>query len=170
MTVDDRVLCRTERSKTHRPEIASGAKAIRQMLKESIFAVALFSLSPAGHAEITSAIFCFSSGNGKPINLEMRTYYDASSKFSYGFVRYQNSKQPIPLVLANSAEETLNMDAPDEETTTWIAIYHGKATGEYEMITDGTEVSSVVYTNKKKNQKTGFLLNAGAISQSGCKW
>lgn len=52
------------------------------MLKKSIFAVALFFLPPVAHAEITSEIFCFSSRNGKPINFEMRTYYDASSKFS----------------------------------------------------------------------------------------
>jgi hypothetical protein len=137
---------------------------------KSIFAVALFALPLVAHAEITSETFCFSSGNGKPINFEMRTYYDSTSKFSSGFVRYQNSKQPIPLVLANSAEETLNKDAPDQETTTWIEIYNGQATGEYEMITQGTEVSSMVYTNKKKNQKTGFMLNAGAIGQGSCKW
>ncbi|MEK6294345.1 MAG: hypothetical protein V4793_23755 [Paraburkholderia tropica] len=137
---------------------------------KSIFAVALFALPLVAHAEITSETFCFSSGNGKPINFEMRTYFDSASKFSSGFVRYQNSKQPIPLVLANSAEETLNKDAPDQETTTWIEIYNGQATGEYEMITQGTEVSSMVYTNKKKNQKTGFVLNAGAIGQGSCKW
>ncbi|TGP44897.1 hypothetical protein EN871_09970 [bacterium M00.F.Ca.ET.228.01.1.1] len=137
---------------------------------KSIFAVALFALPLVAHAEITSETFCFSSGNGKPINFEMRTYYDSASKFSSGFVRYQNSKQPIPLVLASSAAETSNKDAPDQETTTWIEIYNGQATGEYEMITQGTEVSSMVYTNKKKNQKTGFMLNAGAIGQGSCKW
>lgn len=137
---------------------------------KSIFAVALFALPLVAHAEITSETFCFSSGNGKPINFEMRTYYDSTSKFSSGFVRYQNSKQPIPLVLANSAEETLNKDAPDQETTTWIEIYNGHATGEYETITQGTKVSSMVYTNKKKNQKTGFVLNAGVIGQGSCKW
>ncbi|CAB3729659.1 hypothetical protein LMG22037_05466 [Paraburkholderia phenoliruptrix] len=137
---------------------------------KSIFAAALFALPLVAHAEITSETFCFSSGNGKPINFEMRTYYDSASKFSSGFVRYQNSKQPIPLVLANSAEETLNKDAPDQETATWIEIYNGQATGEYEMITQGTEVSSMVYTNKKKNQKTGFMLNTGASGQGGCKW
>jgi len=140
------------------------------MLIKSTFATALFLLPLVASAEVTSETFCFTSTSGKPINLEMRTYYDASSKFSSAFVKYQNSKQPIPLVLANSEGESLSKDAPDQETTTWIEIYNGQATGQYEMITHGTDVSSMVYTNKKKNQTTGFLLNTNAIAQGVCKW
>jgi len=149
--------------------IHSAEKATTPMLKESIFAAVLFSLPLATHAEITSETFCFSSGDAKPINFEMHTYYDSANKFSSGFVRYQNSKQPIPLVLANSAEETLSENAPDQETTTWTEIYNGRATGEYEMIAQGTEVSSLVYTNKK-TQKTAFVLNTRAIADGNCKW
>jgi hypothetical protein len=85
---------------------------------KSFFAVALLALPLAAHAEVTSETFCFSSGGAKSVNFEMRTYYDSSSKFSAGFVRYQNAKQLIPLVLANSASETLSRNAPDQETTT----------------------------------------------------
>lgn len=137
---------------------------------KSLFAVALLALPLAAHAEVTSETFCFSSGGAKSINFEMRTYYDSSSKFSSGFVKYQNAKQPIPLVLANSASEALDKNAPDQETTTWIEVFNGQVSGEYEMITQGTDVSSMAYTSKKKNQKIGFLLNTGAMAQGGCKW
>ncbi|MFM0414930.1 hypothetical protein [Paraburkholderia aromaticivorans] len=137
---------------------------------KSLFAVALLALPLAVHAEVTSETFCFSSGGAKSVNFEMRTYYDSSSKFSAGFVRYQNAKQPIPLVLANSASDTLEKNAPDQETATWIEVFSGQVSGEYEMITQGTDVSSMVYTSKKKNQKIGFLLNTGAMAQGSCKW
>ncbi|MFM0505284.1 hypothetical protein [Paraburkholderia caffeinilytica] len=137
---------------------------------KSLFAVALLALPLAAHAEVTSETFCFSSGGAKSINFEMRTYYDSSSKFSAGFVRYQNAKQPIPLVLANAASETFDKNAPDQEATTWIEVFSGQVSGEYEMITQGTGVSSMVYTSKKKNQKIGFLLNTGVMAQGSCKW
>ncbi|MGP8433741.1 hypothetical protein ACT2FY_05510 [Paraburkholderia fungorum] len=137
---------------------------------KSFFAVALLALPLAVHAEVTSETFCFSSGGAKSVNFEMRTYYDSSSKFSAGFVRYQNAKQSIPLVLANSAGETLDKNTPEQETTTWIEVFNGQVSGEYEMITQGTDVSSMIYTSKKKNQKIGFLLNTGAIAQGSCKW
>lgn len=137
---------------------------------KSLFAVVLLVLPLATHAEVTSETFCFSSGSAKSINFEMRTYYDSSSKFSSGFVKYQTAKQPIPLVLANSAGETLDKNAPDQETTTWIEVFNGQVTGEYEMITQGTGVSSMVYTSKKKKKKTGFLLNTSAVAEGSCKW
>jgi hypothetical protein len=137
---------------------------------KSFFAVVLFVLPLVVQAEVTSEAFCFSSGSGKPINFEMRTYYDSSRKFSSGFVKYQTSKKPIPLVLVNSTSETLSKSAPDQENTTWIEVFNGEATGEYEMITQGTDVASMVFTNKKKNQKIGFVLNTNVMTESGCVW
>ena len=139
-------------------------------MKKTPIALALLALSLTAHAEVSSETFCFSSGGARPINFELHTYYDPSSKFSSGFVKYQNAKQPIPLVLANSASETLDKTAPDQETTTWIEVFNGQVSGEYEMITQGTAVSSMAYTSRKKNQKTGFMPNTSAMTESGCKW
>ena len=101
----------------------------------------------------------------------MRTYYDSSFKFSSGFVKYHNSKQIIPLVLYRSTTETLNKDAPDQAITTWLEVFGGQVIGEYEMISQGTSVSSMVYTRRKQgSKKISFLLNADAITESGCKW
>ncbi|MFB9127037.1 hypothetical protein E2553_07775 [Paraburkholderia dipogonis] len=137
---------------------------------KSLLTIALFLLPMVARAEVTSETFCFSSGSEHPINFEMRTYYDSTIKFSSAFVKYQNAKRPIPLVLDNSTSETPSEDASDQETTTWIEVFNGQATGEYEMITQGTQVSSMVYTSKKKNKKTGFVLNTSAMAEGDCKW
>lgn len=137
---------------------------------KSLLAIALLVLPLSAHSEVTSETFCFSSGGAKAINFEMRTYYDSAAKFSFGFVKYQHSKHPIPLVLISSADETLDKNVPDQETTTWAEVVSGQVTGEYEMISQGTEVASMVYTSKKKSQETGFLFNANAITDGGCKW
>jgi hypothetical protein len=136
---------------------------------KSLLAVALLVLPLAAHSEVTSETFCFSSSGAKAINFEMRTYYDSVAKFSFGFVKYVHSKQPIPVVLANSTNETLDKNAPDQETTTWSEVFGGQVTGEYEMITQGTEISSMVYTSKK-NQKVGFTSNPNVIAEGGCNW
>jgi hypothetical protein len=136
---------------------------------KSLLAVALFLLPWAAHSEVTSENFCFNSGGAKSINFQMRTYYDSVAKFSFGFVKYQHSKQPIPLVLISSTDETLDKNAPDQETTTWAEVVNGQVGGEYEMITQGTEISSMVYTGKK-SQKIGFGSNANAIAEGGCMW
>jgi hypothetical protein len=137
---------------------------------KSIFVVAALLLHPVAYAEVTSESLCFSSAGPKSINFEMRTYYDSDTKFSFGSVKYEHSKKPIPLVLVNSQSETLDKNAPDQMTTTWYEVFGGQVTGEYEMISQGTEVASMVYTSKKKSQETGFLFNANAITDGGCKW
>jgi hypothetical protein len=135
-----------------------------------VFTIACFILPLAAHAEVTGETLCFSSAGAKPASFEMRTYFDSATRFSSGFVKYKNEKQLIPLVLANSSSETFDKNAPNQETTTWLEVFGGQVTGEYELITQGTEVSSMVYTNQKKGVKTGFLLNTTAMGDKDCKW
>lgn len=146
------------------------AQAQLRMLIKSSLAVVLLVLPLVAHSGVTSENFCFSSGGAKSINFQMRTYYDSATKFSFAFVRYEHSKQPIPLVLANSERETLDKDAPDQKTTTWSEVVGGQVTGDYEMITQGTEMVSMIYTSKRKGQQTGFMFNANAIADDSCKW
>ena len=138
-------------------------------MKKYIFAF-IFAIPMVARAHISSEIMCFGSGGVKSVNFEIRTYYDSSTKFSFGFVRYQNSKQKIPLVLSGSIGETLDKNMPDQTTNTWVEVYNGRVTGEYEMISQGTGVSSMIYTKKQGNKKVAFLLNADAITSSGCQW
>jgi len=138
-------------------------------VKKFIFAFILVTPMVA-HADISSEIMCFESGGIESVNFEIKTYYDASAKFSFGFVRYRNSKKTIPIVLNRSISETLDKNMPDQTTNTWTEVYDGKVTGEYEMISQGTGVSSMVYTRKQGNKKIAFFLNADAITLSGCQW
>lgn len=138
-------------------------------MKKTIFAFILVTPMVA-HADISSEIMCFGSGGVKSVNFEIRTYYDSSTKFSFGFVRYRNSKQTIPIVLNRSISENLGNNMPDQTTNTWTEVYDGKVTGEYEMISQGAGVSSMVYTRKQGNKKIAFFLNADAITSTGCQW
>lgn len=101
----------------------------------------------------------------------MGTYYDSSSRLSWGYVRYQNEKQSIPLVLAESTGEKMGEDVPDETTTTCLEIYGKQITGEYQMVSQGTMVPSMVYINKKSGKKVSFGLDADAPAEKGgCNW
>ncbi|MBN3759868.1 hypothetical protein [Burkholderia sp. Ac-20365] len=136
------------------------------VLSSSIFIAPL-----VAHAEITRDTFCFSSGGVNSTNFELRTYYDSSSSLSWAFVRYQGSNQSIPLIMDESAARTLDKNAPDEQTTTWVEIYRKQITGEYRMVSQGTMVPSMIYTNRKSGKKTSFGLNASAVTDSGsCDW
>ena len=73
-------------------------------------------------------------------------------------------------MLADSTTETLSKDAPDQATTTWLKVFGGQVIGEYEMISQGAAVASMTYTSRKKGQKKGFLLDANAFEDGGCKW
>ncbi|NIF55484.1 hypothetical protein [Burkholderia sp. Ax-1724] len=140
-------------------------------MKSLCFVISFLFLPAIGHAEISHDTFCFSSGGAKSINFEMGTYYDSSSKLSWGYVEYQNAKQSIPLVLAESTGKKMGEDVPDEATTTWIEIYGKQITGEYQMVSQGTMVPSMVYTNKKSGKKVAFGLNPDASTdKGGCDW
>ncbi|HEY1215757.1 MAG TPA: hypothetical protein VGE93_19165 [Bryobacteraceae bacterium] len=140
-------------------------------MKALLVTAALLFAPSIAHAEISHDTFCFSSGGAKPTNFEMQTYVDSSTGLSWGFVKYQNSRQAIPLILAESTSETLDKNAPDEETTTWVEIYGKQVTGEYQMVSQGAIIPSMVYINKKSGKKTAFGLNAGAVTDTGsCDW
>jgi hypothetical protein len=140
-------------------------------MKALLFTASLFFIPLIANAEITHDTFCFSSGAAKLANFEMQIYFDSSSKLSWGFVRYQNSRQAIPLILADSTSETLDKTAPDEETTTWVEVYGKQVTGEYQMVSQGTMISSMVYIDKKSGKKTAFGLKSDAATDTGsCNW
>lgn len=140
-------------------------------MKALLFTTSLLFAPLIAHAEISHDTFCFGSGGAKSTNFEMQTYFDSSSKLSWGFVKYQNSRQAIPLILAESTSQTLDKKAPDEETTTWVEVYGKQVTGEYQMVSQGTMVPSMVYINKKSGKKSAFGLNSGAATDTGsCDW
>lgn len=138
-------------------------------MKAIVIAV-LLNLPMVAHAEVTNETFCFSSGGAKSVDFEMHTYFDSARKFSSGFVKYRNARQLIPLVQFSSNSETLDSNTPEQETTTWIEIFDGRVSGEYEMTTQGTGVPSMIYTSRAKNRKTGFFLNTDVMRDGDCKW
>ncbi|MFJ2322963.1 hypothetical protein [Pseudomonas sp. NPDC087817] len=133
----------------------------------------LSSLFPlVAHSAVTSESFCFELSESSPVKFEFRTFYDASSKWSGGFVKYAKSSEPISIVLTDSEGEMLGPDAPWQSATTWSEIINGKVAGAYEFVTQGTQIVSMKYTKKSNGKVYHFLNNPNIDSslESGCKW
>lgn len=133
----------------------------------------LSSLFPlVAHSAVTSESFCFELSESSPVKFEFRTFYDASSKWSGGFVRYAKYNDPISIVLTDSEEEMLGPDAPWQRATTWSEIVNGKVAGTYDFVTQGTQIVSMKYTKKPNGKVYHFLNNPNIDSslESGCEW
>ena len=106
------------------------------------------------------------------MKFEFRTFYDASSKWSGGFVKYAKSSEPISIVLTDTQNEMLGADAPWQSTRSWFEVISGKVSGTYEIVTQGTQIVSMTYT-KKSNGKVYYFGNNTSVDsslESGCKW
>ncbi|WP_150715001.1 hypothetical protein [Pseudomonas fluorescens] len=134
--------------------------------------VSLCLLPLYAHAEVVSESFCFSGGNQRFINFELRTYFDTVAKWSGAFVKYSKSNIPISLVLKDVRSEEIDSQSPEQTTNTWLEISDGKITGEYEMMTQGGNVLSMRYV-KINNGKEFFFENNLSVKsslESGCSW
>ncbi|WP_338800352.1 hypothetical protein V9L13_20075 [Pseudomonas sp. RSB 5.4] len=140
------------------------------MKKSCVGFLALFPF--AAHSAITSESLCFELSETSPVKFEFRTFYDTSSKWSGGFVKYAKSSEPISIVLTDSQNEMLGADAPWQSTTSWSEVISGKVSGTYELVTQGTQIVSMTYT-KKSNGKVYYFGNNTSVDsslESGCKW
>ncbi|MDP9709410.1 UNVERIFIED_ORG: hypothetical protein J2X80_001487 [Pseudomonas fluorescens] len=107
-----------------------------------------------------------------PVKFEFCTFYDASSKWSGGFVKYAKSSEPISIVLTDTQNEMLGADAPWQSTRSWSEVISGKVSGTYELVTQGAQIVSMTYT-KKSNGKVYYFGNNTSVDsslESGCRW
>ena len=133
----------------------------------------LCSLFPLmAHSAVTSESLCFELSETSPVKFEFRTFYDASSKWSGGFVKYAMSSEPISIVLTDSEDEMLDPDSPWQSTTTWSEVINGNVTGTYQFVSQGTHIVSMSYTKKSNGKVFHFGNNTSIDSslESGCKW
>ena len=124
------------------------------------------------HSAVTTESLCFELSETSPVKFELRTYYDEASKWSGGFVKYAKSSEPISIVLTDSQNEILDPDAPWQHTRTWSEVVNGKVTGSYELMTQGSKIVSMSYTNQSNGKVYSFGFNTSIDSslESGCKW
>jgi hypothetical protein len=126
----------------------------------------------AAHSAVTSESLCFELSETSPVKFEFRTFYDSSSKWSGGYIKYAKSSEPISIVLTDTQNEMLGADAPWQSATTWSEVINGKVAGTYEFVTQGTQIVSMTYT-KKSNGKVYYFGNNTSVDsslESGCKW
>lgn len=126
----------------------------------------------AAHSAVTSQSLCFELSETSPVKFEFRTFYNSSSKWSGGYVKYAKSIEPISIVSTDSQNEILDPDAPWQHTRIWSEIVNGKVTGTYELMTQGSQIVSMSYTKQSDGKVYSFGINTSIDSslESGCKW
>lgn len=129
-------------------------------------------LPMTAHCEVVTENLCFELSETSPVKFELRTYTDVSAQWSGGFVKYATSDVPIPLVSTRSESEELNPQGPFQNTDTWAEVSDGKVSGEYEMVSQGGIIVSMIYTKKSNGKKYSFSNNTSINSSLafGCEW
>ncbi|MGZ2746297.1 hypothetical protein [Burkholderia stagnalis] len=140
-------------------------------MKNTLAALLLCIALPA-FAEVSTEVLCFRTSGDKPVRFELRTYYDDATRWSGGMVRYATSKTAIPLVFKHEDQEILAEGRPYQFTTTWLEMVDGKVNGEYEMMSQGTNVYSMTYTSARTGKKIDFTWasDIDASEKAGCRW
>jgi len=125
----------------------------------------------SAYCDVESESLCFESSVGGKIKYELRTYSDVSANWFGGFVKYEKSKQPISLVLKNVEREELDPQAPAQLTRTWSEVLDGQITGEYEMVSQGGNIVSMIYKKKSgKEYSFSFDPTVEVSAEGGCEW
>lgn len=125
----------------------------------------------SAYCEVESESLCFESSAGGQIKYELRTYSDLSANWFGGFVKYKKSKQPISLVLKRIEHEELDPQAPTQLTRTWSEVLDGRITGEYEMVSQGGNIVSMIYKkNNGKEYSFSFDPTVEVSVDGGCEW
>lgn len=143
---------------------------MRNLIKSAMLLV-LCAFSLAASSEVIVETLCFGAVGGPQLRLQLRTYHDTSSGFSFAAVKYEKSAGSMPLAV-RSAQSVKTSDAmPFEFTRVWSEIVDGRVNGEYEMTSQGASVSSFVYrTNAKKEFHFASLPSIDIDPERGCKW
>ncbi|PIF74214.1 hypothetical protein CLU95_1335 [Variovorax sp. 54] len=129
----------------------------------------------AAEAAITNETACYVSSDAKSVRFEFHTYHDSNRKWSAGFVRYENSRESIPVTFFSSTSASDLGEGIHEPSTKWLEIWRGKVTGEYVLKREGAGagVSGYVatYRNYAGNRVRNFVLDPTAgFEESGCNW
>ncbi|WP_157119154.1 hypothetical protein [Azohydromonas lata] len=136
------------------------------------FLTLALSVPGAALCNTTLEIYCFTSGEINPIRFEMRYYTDKNLPLNYAFVKYQKSKIWIPLVSLKSTSTLLDHARQEEITSSWLEISNNKPTGLYEMMSQGTTISLMRYTNFSIRKAHNFIHDTGIAfsEEKGCIW
>jgi hypothetical protein len=138
---------------------------------KSIFLGLLLMVPLSARCEIIREDFCFTSSGAKSMRFEFHAVYDQATRWSGAFVKYEKSREPISLVLRSTQEVVVDSDRPSDITEDWLEVSGDGITGEYEIVSQGANVYSVIYTSRATQEKFYFNLDPDATpSDKGCAW
>lgn len=142
------------------------------ILDAKISTIIALSIPTAALPSIHIEIYCFTSGNKHPIQLELREYTDTTIPLSYAFAKYRQSKTWMQLITKSATSSAATPGAPDENTITWIELLDAKPSGSYEMVSQGTTIISMQYKSFSTHETYGFIRDTGIefSPEKGCVW
>jgi hypothetical protein len=124
-----------------------------------LLAFAALSLPMTVHCEIIKEVRCFNSNQAGLKDFGLYALYDKVTKWSGAYIKYRGANSTITLVLKNRTEEALDPDMPYQTITSWYEVHQGEITGEYEKLSQGAMIYSVIYTNYKTRKHVNFSMN-----------
>ena len=134
--------------------------------------ISLVLFSNYAAAQVNADVLCFTSDGNRPLRFELRTYYDLTTKWSGGYVKYEKSKNSISIVVHQTREDLTASDAPSSGTTNWVEVWNGQVSGSYEMESQGVQLISMTYIRRKDGKRFSFHLDSNVPSslEKGCSW
>jgi len=128
--------------------------------------------SGANATSIESDLRCFVGEPPQKTKLEMMRYSDdAHGGWTGGYIKYGKNKPPITIVYVSSKTLDQPEGRPAYFESTWIEVATSDVTGKYIVGSQGSNVYSLEYTNRKSGKKYSFDESAERNStDDGCKW
>ncbi|WP_442783950.1 hypothetical protein [Collimonas fungivorans] len=127
----------------------------------------------AAHAAgVESDLRCFVGTSPQKTKLEMMRYSDdAHGGWTGGYVKYGKNKPPITIVYVSSKTLDQPEGRPAYFESTWVEVATAEVTGKYIVGSQGANVYSFEYVNRKTDKKYSFDETVERNStDDGCKW
>lgn len=144
---------------------------MRVVITFSISILSLVFFSEVFAAAPTSDLRCFADKASQKTKLEMKVFFDETSNWSGGYVKYGKNKPPISIVLQSTKTIDENEGRPSTFQTVWLEIGANEVTGKYTTVTQGAKYYSLEYTGRKSNKTYKF--DESTIrddTNQSCKW
>lgn len=140
----------------------------------AILGVYFFLLIPssANATGIESDLRCFVGASPQKTKLEMMRYSDDShGDWTGGYIKYGKNKPPITIVYVSRKILDQPEGRPAYFESTWVEVATSNVTGKYIVGSQGANVYSLEYINRKSGKKYSFDESAERNStDDGCQW
>lgn len=137
----------------------------------TVFAISVLCPGTAHASGIEYDLRCFVGTTPQKTKLEMMRYSDDAHGWTGGYVKYGKNKPPIAIVYVSSKMLDEPEGHPAQFESTWVEVATSEVTGKYIVGSQGANVYSFEYVNRKTDKKYSFDETVERNStDDDCKW